>query len=94
MSTNMQNSFVEHFKEGDVTLNALRQKVHNMEHGKSAEDPETQKQIIQAYNNARKKNASVQGAKKSSADSISTTVNNSKSKSKGEENKPIITYFN
>ena len=92
MSPSVKNGFVDHFKEGETTLKALRQKVHNMEHGKSAEDPETQKKIIQAYNNARKVNASVQSANKNTMDVVSASVKNSKNKS--GENKPIITYFN
>jgi len=94
MSPAVQNGFVDHFKEGETTLKALRQKVYNMQHGKSAEDPETQKKIVQAYNNARKVNTSVQLANKNTQDSVTTSVKNSQSKSKGEENKPIITYFN
>lgn len=92
MSPAVRNGFVDHFKEGETTLKALRQKVYNMEHGKSSEDPETQKKIVQAYNNARKVNASVQSANKNTADAITTSVKNSKRKS--GENKPIITYFN
>jgi hypothetical protein len=92
MSPAVQNGFVDHFKEGETTLKALRQKVYNMQHGRSAENPETQKKIIQAYNNARKINTSVQTANKNTVDTVSSSVKNSKNKN--GENKPIITYFN
>ena len=58
----------------------------------SAEEPETQKKIVQAYNNARKVNTSVQSANKNTTDAVTASVKNSKNKS--GENKPIITYFN
>lgn len=92
MSPSVKNGFVDHFKEGETTLKALRQKVYNMQHGKSSEDPETQKKIVQAYNNARKVNTSVQSANKNTVDAVTASVKNSKNK--GSENKPIITYFN
>ena len=92
MSPAVKNGFVDHFKEGDTTLNALKQKVYNMEHGKSAEDPETQKKIMQTYNNARKIHASVQNSKTDTMDTVTASIKNSKNKS--GENKPIITYFN
>jgi hypothetical protein len=92
MSPAVKDGFVDHFKEGETTLKALRQKVYNMQHGKSTEDPETQKKIVQAYNNARKVNTSVQSANKNTTDAVTASVKNSKNKS--GENKPIITYFN
>jgi hypothetical protein len=90
MTIQNTNGFVDNYMNGETSLKALRQKVYNMEHGKSAEDPETQKQIVNAYNNAKKGNAAVQGAKERTKNAIAAANDNSKDK---KSNKPIITYF-
>lgn len=91
MTSTHDDSFVQNYKSGDISLKALRQKVYNIKHGKSSEDAETEKAILNAYSNAKKINKSNQDANNNTMDAIAKE----KKYSKVEEpsKKPIIKYF-
>lgn len=91
MTSTHEDSFVQNYKSGDISLKALRQKVYNIKHGKSSEDSETEKAILNAYSNAKKINKSNQTANNNTMDAIAKE----KKYSKVEEpsKKPIIKYF-